>query len=154
MSLARAIADDTPRELIRAFDLFDLWQETQPDGSTIEMYRNKTGHRIAQKHSRRRPAIVESLHSHEIAAELISPNHLYCTIGFSNADQKWYAWNLKTRSDERLIIAFSRGDRIFDAGYGNANTPWLQHGARVITSYNDGRQAAVNFAEFARDRSR
>ncbi len=125
------------KTLVRAWKYFALWQE--PDGL---IYRNHDGDYIATKQTRRRPGIIHEIHTHEIAPELAHPNDRVCCIGFSKTEQKWYGWS------HRAIVGFSRGDRIFEADYGDRHTLFLQHGPRVIRTFDDGRESAINFARY------
>lgn len=64
-----------------------------------------------------------------------------CSIGFCEAEQKWYGWS------HRAICGFGIGDRIFEERYGNDKTPFVKHGRKTIKTMDDARLAASRFAE-------
>ena len=65
-----------------------------------------------------------------------------CSIGFCEKEQKWAGWS------HRAICSFGLGDKLFEADYGDDDTPFVQHGEVVIETLAQARQAACNFAEF------
>ena len=75
-----------------------------------------------------------------IKPELIDEDHTVCSIGFSEKDQKWYGWS------HRAICGFGIGDKIFAPHYGDENTLFTQHGEKTITTMQEAKLAAINFA--------
>ena len=77
-----------------------------------------------------------------IVPELARPDANVCSVGFCEADGRWYGWS------HRAIAGFTIGDRLFEEGWPEAteNTPFRQHGPNPITSPDEAKQAAINFA--------
>ena len=77
-----------------------------------------------------------------IAPELRTDTNNVCSVGFCEAEQKWYGWS------HRAIAGFAIGDKIFEEDWSEAtdDTPFLQHGPDVITNPEEARRAAANFA--------
>lgn len=63
-----------------------------------------------------------------------------CTIGFCQKDQKWYGWS------HRAICGFGIGDKLFEEGYGDEHTLFIEHGEKTIVKLNQARQSAIRFA--------
>lgn len=76
-----------------------------------------------------------------IAPEVASKDHNVCSIGEST-DGKWYGWS------HRAIAGFGIGDRIFEEGYGDMNTPFVKHGKHPVKTKADAKKAATNFANY------
>ena len=64
-----------------------------------------------------------------------------CSVGFREADQKWYGWS------HRAICGFGIGDMIFEERFGDDSTPFIKHGKRPIKTLDDARLAASRFAD-------
>ncbi len=79
-------------------------------------------------------------HKRGIYPEKSDPEHCVCSIGFSEKLQKWFGWS------HRAICGFSIGDRIFEEKYGDESTPFIEHGMVSITTMEQARLAAENFA--------
>lgn len=77
-----------------------------------------------------------------IVPELARPDQGVCSVGFCEKEQKWYGWS------HRSMCGFGIGDRIFEVGYGDADTLFTEHGKVRIKSLDQARQAAVNFADY------
>lgn len=80
-----------------------------------------------------------------IKPELVSSeDSKSCIIGFCAQTQKWYGWS------HRAICGFGIGDKLFEGSFddGDDYTPFVQHGRQTITTLDEARQAAVNFAEY------
>lgn len=80
-------------------------------------------------------------HKKGVYPEKSSHKHCVCSVGFSKKLQKWFGWS------HRAICGFGIGDRIFEEKYGNDQTPFIEHGKRVITNMAEARIAATAFAE-------
>lgn len=80
--------------------------------------------------------------SEGISPELSSPQHSVCSIGFCAREKKWAGWS------HRAMCKFGIGDRIFEEDYGNDQTLFKDHGARVIETLEHAREAAVAFADY------
>jgi hypothetical protein len=65
-----------------------------------------------------------------------------CSIGFNEKEQKWYGWS------HRAIVGFKIGDKIFEEGFGNDKTKFIEHGSKTIKTLDDAKQAASNFAKY------
>lgn len=70
------------------------------------------------------------------------PKHCVCSIGFNEAEQKWYGWS------HRAICGFGVGDKIFEENFGGDRTPFTQHGKKDIKSMADAKLAAKRFAAY------
>lgn len=68
------------------------------------------------------------------------PDHNVCSIGFNEAEQKWYGWS------HRAICGFGVGNRIFEEGYGDEHTPFIECGRETIENMQHAKTAAINFA--------
>jgi hypothetical protein len=66
--------------------------------------------------------------------------HCVCSIGFCEREQKWYGWS------HRTICGFGIGDRIYEEGYGNDDTPFIKRGRKKIKTMRDAKLAAKRFA--------
>lgn len=79
-----------------------------------------------------------------IKPELASEEKNVCSVGFCDANSKWYGWS------HRAIAGFSLGDKIFEEDCPGATdeTPFVEHGTHFIVSLEDARQAACNFARY------
>lgn len=64
------------------------------------------------------------------------------SIGFSEENQTWYGWS------HRACVGFKIGDKIFDADFGDENTPFIKHGSKTIKTLDQAKQAAKNFADY------
>lgn len=109
-----------------------------PDGESMEMETayNLQGDYIGD------PALAEHLARLGVRAELADTDHQTCSIGFTTTEQRWYGWS------HRGMCSFGIGDRLFEAEYGDDETPLVQHGEYTIEYLEEARQAAVNFAEY------
>jgi len=78
-----------------------------------------------------------------IQPEKAKPDHNVCSIGFCKTNNKWYGWS------HRAIVGFALGDKLFEEYWPGATdeTPFKAHGDKVITTPDEARQAAANFAE-------
>lgn len=65
-----------------------------------------------------------------------------CSIGFSEKENAWAGWS------HRALCFFGLGDKIFEADFGDDDTPYKKHGRVVIETVKQAREAAVNFAEY------
>lgn len=72
-----------------------------------------------------------------IKPELANPTDNVCSVGFCEADQKWYGWS------HRAMSGFGVGDKMF-VDFTDALDP-LYEG--TITSLEEARQSAANFAD-------
>lgn len=63
-----------------------------------------------------------------------------CSIGFNEAEQKWYGWS------HRAIFGFGIGDKLFKERYGNDKTHFSKHGSKDIRTLSDAKLAAKRFA--------
>jgi hypothetical protein len=61
-------------------------------------------------------------------------------IGFNKEEQKWYGWS------HRAICGFGIGNRIFEEGYGDEHTPFIECGRETIENMQHAKIAASNFA--------
>jgi hypothetical protein len=75
-----------------------------------------------------------------IKPELASPDNNVCSVGFCEAEQKWYGWS------HRAMVGFEIGNKIFEERFGDDHTPFIEHGEKDITNMEEARLAAVNFA--------
>lgn len=134
-------------KVMRKFPLFDLVrQEWDYSGVVpgdkpmeVEVYLNKNGDYIGMRSTGRPEGIVRAIKKRGIQAEKAHPSHSVCSIG-KGADGKWYGWS------HRAMVGFGKGDRVFDEKYGDDKTPFVKHGKKVITTDDDARTAAINFA--------
>jgi len=69
-------------------------------------------------------------------------NSNICSIGFNEAEQKWYGWS------HRAICGFGIGDKIFNRKYGDENTKWNKRGKVTIRNLSEAKQAAKSFAKY------
>jgi hypothetical protein len=69
------------------------------------------------------------------------PDHTVCSIGFHEDEQKWYGWS------HRAYAGFGIGDKVFEENYGDDDTPFVQHGSRVVKTLDDAKEAAIAFAD-------
>ena len=81
-------------------------------------------------------------YKHGIKPEYRLPTSNVCSIGYSEKDNKWYGWS------HRAIVGFGIGDRIFEEKYGDETTLFTNHGDVPITTMEDAKKAASNFAEY------
>jgi hypothetical protein len=77
-----------------------------------------------------------------IHLQTAEPDHKVVSIGYLSEEQKWCGWS------HRAKCCFGLGDRIFDPDYGDDTTPYVSHGDKEISSLDDMRQAAINFAKY------
>lgn len=63
------------------------------------------------------------------------------SIGFLSKNKKWYGWS------HRAICGFGIGDKIFDADFGDSETPFIKHGRVTIKNMDDAKKAAIAFAD-------
>lgn len=80
-----------------------------------------------------------------IMPERASRNHLICSIGFCEKEQKWYGWS------HRAGIGFGLGDKLFEKGFDWNKTDkdkisFNRHGKITIKNMEQAKQAAKNFA--------
>ena len=75
-----------------------------------------------------------------IAPELRTSTSNSCSIGYSEKDKKYYGWS------HRAICGFAIGDKIYQGGFGNDKTKFIQHGKKTIRTKKDQRKAASAFA--------
>ncbi len=64
------------------------------------------------------------------------------SIGYNPYQQKWYGWS------HRAVFCFGIGDKLFEEGFGDENTPYNQHGSVTIETLEQAKQAAINFADY------
>jgi len=62
-------------------------------------------------------------------------------IGYNKENETAYGWSHRAR------CGFKKGDKLFEENYGDDNTPYSQHGRKIIKSYADQMKAARNFAK-------
>ncbi len=70
----------------------------------------------------------------------ISSASAICSIGLHEKEKKWYGWS------HRAICGFGVGDKIFEEEYGDNETLFVNHGNKDITTMDEAKQAAINFA--------
>lgn len=63
-------------------------------------------------------------------------------LGFSEKEQKWYGWS------HRAVCGFKVGDKIFEADYGDDETPFTKHGSKECKTLDDCKKAAKAFADY------
>jgi len=79
---------------------------------------------------------------HGILPEKSDPEHCVCSIGFKEASQQWCGWS------HRAIACFGIGDKLFQERCPGCTdkTPYVQHGTKTITTLEQAKLAAKNFA--------
>lgn len=77
-----------------------------------------------------------------IAAEYKSPDVTVCSVGFQEAEQKWVGWSHRAR------CSFGIGDKLFVEDFGDDDTLFTEHGPNTITTLDEAKQAAINFADY------
>lgn len=77
-----------------------------------------------------------------IAPEKATADHTVCSIGFKKDTQQWCGWS------HRAIACFGIGDKLFKERCKGCTdkTPFVQHGTKTITTLEQAKQAAKNFA--------
>lgn len=63
-------------------------------------------------------------------------------IGFSEKNKKWYGWS------HRAICGFKVGDKVFEADFGDDDTPFNKHGSADCKTLDDCKRAAKAFADY------
>lgn len=63
-------------------------------------------------------------------------------VGFSPTKKKWYGWS------HRAVAGFGVGDKIFEANFGDDNTPFNKHGSKDCKTLDDAKESARRFAEY------
>lgn len=72
-----------------------------------------------------------------------APGGTTSAIGFCESKNKWAGWS------HRALVMFGIGDMLFDANHiPNDKTPFVKCGKVKITSLDQARQAAINFADY------
>ncbi len=86
--------------------------------------------------------MARALAKRRIVAELATPEHTVCSVGYSPRGKRWFGWS------HRAIVGFKKGDRVFEERFPGATdkTPFRRHGRLVIETLADARLAAVRFA--------
>lgn len=63
-------------------------------------------------------------------------------MGYSPTAMRWYGWS------HRALAGFGIGDKIFEAEFGDDQTPFIEHGTETIETLEQAFQAAKAFAEY------
>ena len=82
---------------------------------------------------------------HGIKPELADWKDSVCSIGFCEKEQRWYGWS------HRALQGFGLGDMIFQEKYSTADgghRQFRQCGKKMITTLDEAKQAAKNFARY------
>lgn len=79
-----------------------------------------------------------------IKPEPPSKDAYVCNNGYCEKDEKWYGWS------HRAIVGFKIGDKLFDSKFKGATerTKFTEYGSKTITTKEEARQAAINFAAY------
>lgn len=100
--------------------------------------------------------ILESLRDQLIKEFQIStfekadPSHSVCSIGFSDARDKWYGWS------HRAVAGFGIGDKMFDPDWKPDDMsqeevekmPFTKRGSKEIANFDQAKEAAKKFARY------
>lgn len=63
-------------------------------------------------------------------------------MGYSPKTMRWYGWS------HRAVAGFGIGDKIFEADFGDDQTPFIEHGTVTIETLEQAFQSAKAFAEY------
>jgi len=55
---------------------------------------------------------------------------------------RWFGWS------HRAVCSFGIGDKLFQADFGDDNTPFVKHGTKTIAIDADAKEAARRFARY------
>ncbi len=117
------------------------WSEfdgTVKPSEMVNCYSTDTGHWIGDAREARNLCKRHGLRQ----IQKRKPSHCVASIGFNEAQQKWYGWS------HRAIVAFGIGDKVFEEDFGDENTPFVKHGKTRIRNMKQAKKAAAAFAAY------